>query len=168
MGTQEISDTTFGLFIAYLLPGLTALYGLPFGALGPQWQSLASDPNLALPQLALILVSALAVGLTVSTVRWLAIDTLHHRTGIRSKNWDFAHLERNVAAFEFLIQIHYRYYKLYSNMVVALVWSFAAGGYALGWKSLAYPALAALFFLGSRDSLRKYYDRAGRLLAPDA
>ena len=168
MGSQEISDTTFGLFIAYLLPGLTAMYGLPYGIVGPEWQALATNPNLAIPQLALILMTALAVGLTVSTVRWLVVDSFHHRTGVRSRNWDFANLERNVTAFEFLIQIHYRYYKFYSNMVVALVWAYANGGYALGWKGVVYPALVALFFFGSRDSLRKYYDRAGRLLAPSA
>jgi hypothetical protein len=166
VGSQEISDTTFGLFIAYLLPGLTAMYGIPIGAVGQEWWPLAYGPNPALPQLAVILVIALAVGLTVSTVRWLTIDALHHHTGVRASEWDFANLEQNVSAFEFLIQIHYRYYKFYSNMVVALAWAYLAGGYALGWKGLVYPLLVALFFLGSRDSLRKYYDRAGRLLAP--
>jgi hypothetical protein len=165
MGSDEISDTTFGLFIAYLLPGLTAIYGIPVGIAAQRWQAISTDSTLGLPQIILILITALAVGLTVSTVRWLVIDTVHHRTGIRCSRWDFANLQRNVAAFEFLIQIHYRYYKFYSNMVVALAWAYIAGGYAQGWASLVYWLLGALFFMGSRDSLRKYYERAGRLLA---
>lgn len=168
MGSQEISDTTFGIFIAYLLPGLTALYGLPLGTNGQGWWALTtgSDPNLS--QLALLVIAALVVGLTISTVRWLVIDTIHHRTGLRPAVWDFSRLGENVAAFEFLIQIHYRYYKFYANMVVALAWAYATGGYTYGWRGLAYLALAILFFLGSRDSLRRYYDRVGRLLAPGA
>lgn len=168
MGSQEISDTTFGIFIAYLLPGLTALYGIPFGMNGQAWWALATGSDLNLPQLALLVITALVVGLTVSTVRWLVIDTVHHRTGVRPAVWDFARLGENVTAFEFLIQIHYRYYKFYANMVVALAWAYATGGYAHGWRGLVYLALVVLFFLGSRDSLHRYYDRVGRLLAPGA
>jgi hypothetical protein len=166
VGSQEISDTTFGIFIAYLLPGLTAVYGLPFLADAGGWCTLAPVSDVSLPQMALLTVTALAAGLTASAVRWLVVDTVHHRTGVRPAAWDFALLGENVAAFEFLIQIHYRYYKFYANMVVALVWAYAAGGYALGWRGMTYWLLAALFFLGSRDALRRYYDRVGRLLAP--
>src|SRR5262249_53760002 len=82
--------------------------------------------------------------------------------------WDFARLEKNVGAFEYLVQVHYRYYKFYANMVVALAWAFAAGGYAQGWRGLVYWLLAGLFLIASRDALRKYYERAGQLLRPGA
>jgi hypothetical protein len=166
VGTQEVSDTTFGLFIAYVLPGLTVLYGstLLGSGLGG-WASLGDTPEPSVGQLLLILVQALAVGLTVSTVRWLVLDTLHHKTGVQPTNWDFAALEDGVAAFELLIHIHYRYYKFHANMVTALVLSYAAGGYALGWRGIAYGGLIVLFFLGSRDSLRKYYTRSSQLLS---
>jgi hypothetical protein len=166
VGSQEISDTSFGIFIAYLLPGLTAIYGLPIAADGQFWATLAASSQLTFPQIALVLVTALAAGLTVSTVRWLVVDTIHHQTGLRPGIWDFSRLGENVAAFEFLNQIHYRYHKFYANMVVALAWAYAAGGFALGWRGLAYWALAGLFFLGSRDALGRYYDRVGLLLAP--
>jgi len=169
VGTQEISDTTFGLFIAYVLPGLTVLYGsMVLGSGFAGWGSLCGNAEPSVSQLFLILVQALAIGLAVSTVRWLTLDTLHHRTGIRPSPWDFAGLEKGVAAFELLIHIHYRYYKFHANMVTALVVSYATGGYTLGWRGWVYAALVLLFFLGSRDSLRKYYDRAGRLLGSNS
>ena len=112
-------------------------------------------------------VEAIIAGLTISTVRWLVLDTIHHRTGVRPPSWDFALLEKSVAAFEFLVRIHYRYYKFYGNMVVALIWSYVYQGYHLGIRGAAYWVLAGIFFLGSRDSLRKYYTRAGRLLSGD-
>jgi hypothetical protein len=151
--------------MAYIIPGYTALQGLPFlSNSSPAWGAVGGEVSLTLPSFLSGTVAAIAAGLTVSTVRWLLVDTFHHRTGLRPPRWDFALLDKNVAAFEFLIHIHYRYYKFYSNESVALAWAYVAGGYALGWKGLLYLALATLFMLASRDSLRKYYDRAGRLL----
>jgi hypothetical protein len=154
----------FGLLIAYVLPGFTALQGLPFLSGAAPVTGAPEGASPTLPGFLSGTLAAVAAGLTVSTVRWLVLDTIHHRTGLRPPPWDFALLEKNVAAFEFLVQIHYRYYKFYANMVVALLWAYASRGYAQGWRSLAYLFLTALFLLGSRDSLRKYYDRTGRLL----
>ena len=111
---------------------------------------------------------AFAAGLTVSTLRWLLIDAIHHRTGIKRPERDFARLEKSVAAYEFLGINHYRYYKFYANMVVALVWAYATREYALGWKGLTNFPLVFLFFFASRDALRKYYERTGSLLGPNA
>jgi hypothetical protein len=71
-----------------------------------------------------------------------------------------------VGAYEFLGLIHYRYYKFYANLVVALIWAYATREYALGWKGLANAPLIVLFFFASRDSLRKYYERTASLLGP--
>ncbi len=162
MASHDPSITNFGLFIAYVLPGFTALQGLPLPAgKAAAW---GTEGGATLSGFLSGTVEAVAVGLTVSTVRWLVIDTVHHRTGLKPPAWDFARLERSVEAFELLVHIHYRYYKFYANMVIALAWAYAAGGYALGWRGVAYWILAGLFFLGSRDALRKYYDRAGQLL----
>lgn len=167
VGSQEGSVTNFGLLIAYVLPGFTAIQGLPLLSGAPMvWATAGSEASPTLPSLLSGTVEAIAVGLTVSTVRWLLIDTLHHRTGLRAPPWDFALLEKNVAAFELLVHIHYRYYKFYANMVVALAWAYVSRGYALGPRGLVYWLLAALFLLASRDALRKYYGRAGRLLLP--
>lgn len=162
MNSSDSSLTNFGLLIAYVLPGFTALQGVPFLATAPGGWGVEGAPTLT--GFLSGTLEAVAVGLTVSTVRWLVIDTLHHRTGVRPPAWDFGHLAAGAAAFELLVHIHYRYYKFYANMVVALLAAYAGGGYSLGWRGLAYWLLAALFFLGSRDALRKYYARAGQLL----
>src|SRR5215468_4916591 len=149
MASQESPVTNFGLLIAYILPGFTALRGVPFlPGLSAAWGMADAEAGLTLPGILSGTVEALAAGLTVSTVRWLVLDTLHHRTGLRPPPWDFALLEKNVAAFELLVHIHYRYYKFYANMVVALAWAYTLRGYDLGWRGLAYWLLALLFFLG--------------------
>lgn len=73
-----------------------------------------------------------------------------------------------MAAFQLLIDSHYRYYKFYANMVIALACAYATRAYALGWYGLVYLLLAALFLLASRDALRKYYERAGHLLGANS
>lgn len=166
MAAQSVSESNFGLFISYLLPGYTALRGLPlFAAEGTIWNGAAPGTDATVTDFISGGFEAIFAGLTVSLIRWLILDTLHHRTGIAPPKWDFAALERSTAAFELLIQSHYRYYKFYANMVVALFWSYATVHPMSGWNALGYFLLTGLFFYGSRDALKKYYERAGRLLA---
>lgn len=164
MASEESSLTNFGLLIAYVLPGFTALEGFPLITPRQTAWGTTGDPNPTLTSFLSGTVMALAAGLTVSTVRWFLVDSLHHRTGLPRPTRDFARLEKNVAAFEYLVLVHYRYYKFYANMVVALLWVYATKDYALGWRGAFYFPLAGLFFFASRDSLRKYYERTGSLL----
>lgn len=165
MASDENSLTNFGLVIAYVLPGFTALQGFPLVSPAAAGWGTGGDPNPPLTAFLSGTVMALAAGLTVSAVRWFVIDRLHQWTGLRSPARDFTRLERNVAAFEFLVLVHYRYYKFYANMVVALVWAYATRDYALGWRGAFDLPLAVLFFFASRDTLRKYYQRTGELLS---
>ena len=164
VATEENSLANFGLVIAYVPPGFPAPQALRL--LSPPaiaWGA-GEDPN---PQLSAFLsstVMALAAGLTVSTVRWFVIDRLHHLTGLRPPRRDFSKLDGNVGAYEFLGLIHYRYYKFYANMVVALIWDYAVRGYAHGWHGALGVPIVVLFFFASRDSLGKYYQRTGELL----
>lgn len=164
VASEESTLTNFGLVIAYVLPGFTALQGFPLIAPGQSAWGTGGDPNPPLTAFLSGTVMALAAGLTVSAVRWLVIDTLHHHTGLRLPPRDFSRLDKNIAAYEYFGLIHYRYYKFYANMVVALVWAYATRDFALGWRGLLYAPLVALFFFASRDALGKYYDRTARLL----
>jgi hypothetical protein len=165
VGSQDASAANFGILVCYVLPGFTAVQGLPFLAnVQGAWGTAGAGASATLPSFLSGTVEAIAAGLTVSTVRWFVIDRLHHCTGLRPPPWDFAKLEKSVAAFQLLLDSHYRYYKFYANMVVALSCAYATRSYALGWYGLVYLLLVALFLLASRDALRKYYERAGHLL----
>jgi hypothetical protein len=168
MATEENSLNSFGIVIAYVLPGYVARFGFPLFSQSPTWGMPCVDANSNLTSFLSGTVEALAVGFTVSAVRWLVIDTLHHKTGLRRPVRDFAELKENVAAYEFLGLIHYRYYKATANMVVALIWAYATREYVLGWYGLRTLPLIVLFFLASRDTLRKYYERTGSLLGPES
>src|SRR5205085_10439214 len=90
-----------------------------------------------------VTVASIGVGLTVSTLRWLLIDTLHHRTGLRPPAWDFSLLGDRVAAFEVIVDNYYRFYQFYSGMVISLAVVFVARRWSLGFLT-APPALPDL------------------------
>src|SRR5207249_3330636 len=93
-----------------------------------------------------------------------------HRTGLGPPDWDFALLGERVAAFRVVVDDYYRYYQFYANTLVALAWVLAARRWAVGllapvaWTDVGTLALMLVFFLGSRDALRRYYARGGQLL----
>ncbi len=169
---DEASINDFGLLIAYVLPGFAALWGLTYitDALRPWLGHLPADAP-TVGGFLFVTVASIAAGLTVSTLRWLLVDSLHHRTGIRPPAWDFSNLEQSAAAFGVLVEIHYRYYQFYANMLVAIAFVFLARRLSLGFfaapvglPDLGLLVVGAVFFLGSRDTLRKYYTRTGQLL----
>ncbi|MEO2090784.1 MAG: hypothetical protein ABGY75_14965, partial [Gemmataceae bacterium] len=71
----------------------------------------------------------------------------------------------SVAAQAYLDLVHYRSYTFYANMVVALAFAYATRDYKLGWRGALDLPLIVLFFIASRDTLAKFYERTGKLLA---
>jgi hypothetical protein len=116
-------------------------------------------------------VASLAAGMTVSAVRWASVDTWHARRGLPAPDLDFARLPGRVDEFRLLIEIHYRHYQFYANMLVAVAAAYA-GYRASAWcaapgpADLAFVVLEPVFYFASRDTLRKYYARSARLLSP--
>ena len=102
---KDVTNSNFGLLIANLVPGFAALIGVSyFSDTVRIW--LGSSP-LNAPTLGgflYVTVASVASGLTVSSVRFLLVDTIHHCTGIRPPQWDFSRLQRNVAAYKLLVE----------------------------------------------------------------
>ena len=72
---RDVTNNNFGLLIAYVLPGLTALWGAAhFSPTLRFW--LAASPS-ELPTVGgflYVTLGSVAAGMTVSTVRWLIVD----------------------------------------------------------------------------------------------
>jgi hypothetical protein len=167
---QSITNDNFGPLIAYLVPRATALLGA--SQLSPDLQTLFAIGPANAPTIGGFLyltVASLAAGMTISAVRWALIDTLHHRTGLRFPSLDFSTLGQNVGAFTLLIESHYRHYQFHANMVVATAVAYACyraqlGNLEVGLLDAAFITLETVFFVTSRDNLRKYYTRSEQLL----
>lgn len=165
---RDVTKSNFGLLIAYVIPGLTVMWGLSH--VSPTIEGwLGSVPHAA-PTVGGFLYTTIAsvgLGVTVSTVRWLSIDSLHHKTGLPQPAWDFGRLQQNLAAYEMLVEIHYRYHQFHANMLVAIVIAAVFRWTAVGLRVselVMVLAIGTLFFLGSRDTLRKYYVRGESVL----
>lgn len=116
-------------------------------------------------------LASLAVGMTVSAVRWATVDQFHIRTGHPIPRLDFSKLGKNVDAFTLLIRIHYEHYQFYSNMFVATAIAYVTyrakigNSFSIGWPDLAFVALETTFLATSRDTWKRYYQRSQQLLA---
>ncbi len=169
---QSVSNTTFGPLVAYLVPGATVLLGLaPFSPTLRSWFGAAQSGAPSLGGFLYLTVVSLAAGMTVNAVRWALVDTLHAHTGLRPPRLNFSRLANRVDAFALLIDIHYKHYQFYANMLVALAAAYVGyrvnigGLWPLGWPDLAFALMEGIFFATSRDTLRKYYRRSRQLLS---
>lgn len=166
---QSNSLNDFGLVIAYVIPGFAFLFGCTACMHDLHGMEQALDiGSLTVAALVILIIIAVASGLLVQTVRWLLIDSIHHNTGIKPGNWNFKVLSEQMMAFERLTENHYRFYQFYSGMVVSLVWILACRVSKVGvffeGTNFLLIALSILMFLGSRDTLRKYYQHLNSIL----
>ena len=168
---SETPGKYFGLTIAYGLPGFIALGALvPLLPAVSRWlyPSGGGDAGLASP--VYVLLAAMTAGMIVSCVRWLLIDTLHHATGLSQPVWNDGRLGDRLQAFNYLVEVHYRYYQFYANALVAILLAYGVNRVLhtiplLGFGTdLAVVILVAVLFAGSRDALAKYYRRTTRLV----
>ena len=161
----------FGLVIAYIFPGCVVLGGLAAAVSVVEGWLAGAIGSASVGGFLYVGLAAIGAGLTASTMRWLIVDSLLHRTGIAPPAWDFARLTERAEAFHLLIESHYRYYQFYSNTLVAIIFAYAcwrlgqgSDDVPLGVPELGFSALASLFAAASRNTLRNYYARAGALL----
>jgi hypothetical protein len=169
---HTVSNDNFGPLIAYLLPGATVLWGLSrFFPTLQAWFAMAPPNAPTIGGFLYLTMASLSVGMTVSGIRWLLVDTLHRWTGIGMPALDFGRLGQNVAAFTVLIEIHYRHYLFYANMLVATLVAYLAyrlslnSLFALGWPEVTFVIVEGVFYITSRDTLSKYYARSQQLLS---
>ena len=166
---QSVTNANFGLLIAYVIPGYLFLLG---ASLKNEWisqllgQTQDSAPTIG--GVILLTVVAVSIGLVSSTIRWLVIDSFHHRFGLSNDGWKFAQLKSSVDGFQFLVESHYRYYQFYGNSVISLPFAMMMRWHSTGFswtEFLGALLLWLLFFSATRDSIHKYYQRSAELLS---
>ena len=173
---NDITSQNFGFLIAYVLPGFTMLCGISYVSdTVKTWLGTTQADVPTVGGFLYVTLASVGAGLIASVVRWLVIDTLHHRTGIHRPSWDFSQLQRNIAAFNLVVEHQYRYYQFFSGTLVSLFIVYLARHLALGYPNgvlnrvdLILWCLVVLFFLGSRDTYRKYIERGEMMLGQGA
>jgi hypothetical protein len=112
---KEAPFSNFGLLIAFMLPGFMVLWGASyFSETVRIWLSASSDSAPTVGGFMYVTLASIAAGVTVGTVRWAVIDTIHRWTGLPQPAWDFSRLQDNVAAYNVLNEIHYKFYQFHA------------------------------------------------------
>lgn len=170
---KDVNGTNFGLVIAFLLPGFLCLWGLSFSSTEiAAWLAKAgTDKAPSVGGFLYATLASLALGLLLSAVRWLVLDHVHLWTGVHKPTIDYSELKDSdkLAAFNAVVENHYRYYQYYSNTLVGIIIAFLvylvrgpACPSLSAWLSVV--AILVALFLGSRDALGKYQSRAESVL----
>ena len=145
MGNDSL-DRSFGLVIAFVIPGFICLAAASrFSPTIAGWMSISPTTDPTVGGFLYVLLASIGAGLLASAVRWLVIDTFHHRTGLRQPKWDFARLQDNIAAFKIASEDNFKHYLFYSNSAVACLAFFICDQIARGtWPVWAYLLTALL------------------------
>lgn len=168
----KLATESFGIVQAFLVPGLIALWGISYmsSAVRALFDTTTSQSGPTISGFLTLTLVCLAVGLTVSAVRWMTIEQIYHRIGVSPSAFNFANLPKRLAAFKEVVENHYRYYQFYANTLVAGMLAFSlralrhhSWSSRLDWSVALVCGLA--LFLGGRDALSHYYERGRQILS---
>jgi hypothetical protein len=172
---KDVSDKSFGVVIAFLLPGFVLLWGLSYSS--PQvesWLQIASaEKGPAIGGFLYATLASLALGLLVSAARQIVLDQLLYSTGIdriADGNWAKLKDKDVFVAFNGAIENQYRYYQYYGNTLVAIVVAcivYLLHGDPAPSRTTWTAALVAIIvlFFASRIELKSFCKKAAQILA---
>lgn len=161
----------FGLLIAYVVPGFAVLVGLSFVSEPVAvWLRGAGEAGPSVGSFLYVVMASVAAGMTAGALRWAALDSVHEHTGLRRPRLDESRLAERLAAYDYLVECHYRYYQFYGGAIIATLFDYACWRASAAspsfpdWSEAALVVLVPVLFAGSRDCLRKYYAGGEMLL----
>jgi hypothetical protein len=176
---KDVTSTSFGLLIAFLLPGLAALYALSlyFDPIKSQLSVfLSAESNVGL--FLLVVLTALILGLQVTLIRWFIYEIAIERIILRRDKLPkeaFAALGQSgyLSAFRAATDEYYRYHQFWGGMsiVVPIMYfgfrlkTTAYSDFAIsGWGLLSFLVVEVLTLAGALDAYRNYIERARDIL----
>lgn len=118
---KDVTSTSFGLLIAYVLPGMVGFYSLKYYSCNVKIifeTFLTANSNVGL--FFMVILAALVIGLTVTTYRWLIYECIFCRSQ-RLKAADFAAIgdnENKLIAFRADTDELYRYHQFWGGMTL--------------------------------------------------
>ena len=118
----DVTSTSFGMIIAYILPGFTALYSASFWSPKVQHlfdQFVTGESNGG--RFLLVILVSLIVGLELSIVRWAVFEKWICRKECLTPD-DFIGLrkEEQLTAFRAAVDEQYRYHQFFGGMTFAI------------------------------------------------
>ena len=175
---KDITSTTFGLLIAFFMPGIVALYAVSYWSdqLQDVFQTFITSPsNVGL--FFLVLLGGLAIGLQISLVRWIVFEKLlSGEIKLETKNFSKLSNEDILTSFRACVDEHYRYHQFWGGMVFVLPILHLGWGLDLvaslsdGWKIfwwVIFIAIEVLTIAGAKAGFSMYVERSNKILQGD-
>lgn len=172
---RDISSTSFGFLIAFLLPGITGLLAVSFWVEPLQdvfvtFESAESNVGLFL----LVLLFALALGLEINLVRWVVFEKWLCRNA-RLDPEDFKALgdQATLSAFRAAADEHYRYHQFWGCMSIILPFILIGSGplfltrTGIGVQAAYWffsVLIEAITIIAAREAYLNYVRRARNIL----
>lgn len=142
-GVKDVTVTSFGLIIAYLLPGLVGLYGLSFWSqrLSESFATfLTAESNVGL--FLILILGSLVIGMVAHGVRWILFEVWFCGPEYKFAASDFADLagEGKLSAFRGAVDEIYRYHQWWGGLTVVAPLLFFGAVHASWLSRLGWPA----------------------------
>ncbi|NUK70678.1 hypothetical protein HRW23_18460 [Streptomyces lunaelactis] len=165
---KDFTLSTFGLLIAFFLPGLVALYGLSFWVTSIEkifatFRTAQSNVGLFL----LVLMASVIISLIITPFRALLYEELICRSG-RPTASDYKKLteEKNFDIFRSLVDETYRFHQFWGNVSFAAIPLIVHVARQYGVVLLFLPLIVeGVVIWAAIESYRRYRDRSKELLA---
>ncbi len=172
---KDVTSTSFGLLIAFLLPGLVGLYGLSYwskklGYVFDTFLTVNSNVGLSI----VVLLAALAVGLIVTAVRWIVFERwICKKIQLGPSDFEKLDSEEKLLVFRAIVDEHYRYHQFWGGMCIVIP-VLSIGMAREYWPDLtairvivsagAVVTIELIVGIAAREAFRNYVTRAKRIL----
>ena len=171
MQQQDHLTKSFGLIIAFVVPGMIGLYAASFPMpLLRDWFGLASSQPPTVGGFLFVNVAAAGTGVFLSGVRWLVLERWLWGETNPGGGVSIAERRQTELVYQNLVAQFYDFYLFYANTLFALIvlyaaWAFTEGlHWGLAWAGGALAVAIFVLERSARNSFDRFHARRTNLL----
>ena len=173
MMQQDQLGKSFGLIIAFLIPGMVGLYAVSFYVpVIREWFGIAVAQSTTIGGFLFVIVASLGMGVFISGVRWLVLERMFWNRTPPTLNAVGRRATQTELVYQNLVWQFYDFYLFYANMLFAIVLLYLAWVFVEWWpegvKLVATTALLIptcfVLYKSARNSLNRFDQRRESVL----
>jgi hypothetical protein len=175
VGLKDVSSTTFGYLVAFLLPGLVGLYGLGFWSTEVSGFLLkpAQDSQATVGPSVLVLLAGLVTGLLVNALRApLFEDLICKDVSYEPHFFQKIGAADRITTFRVFVDELFRYHQFYGGILIALIPMFSGWAWnnrrvyapqTIGVVTLVFLLLEWTLFYNAKANYARFVNRVNEL-----
>ena len=173
---KDLTSTSFGYIIAFLLPGMFGLYAVSFWSppASVLMQPVLKADTTVGPSIVLLLI-AVGVGVWISAARWVLFEEWMYRKRRLPADMYKSFDSEKLTLHKTFAEEHYRYHQFYGGCAISLLILFAGWAHAnwqwdahTAWVVVGFVFLEVLLERAASDTYGKYTDKCKAIAASPA